>query len=64
MKKMPGDIMIVYMSTKNYGQMMYGFWDIVCDRQKDGWTDRWMDRQTDRWSDGWTDGRMDRKSNI
>ena len=56
--------MIVHMSTKNYGQMMYGSWDIVCDRQKDGWTDRWMDRQTDRWSDGWTDGWTDRKSNI
>ena len=28
------------MCPKNYDQMMYGSWDILCD----GWTDRWMDR--------------------
>ena len=31
-KKMPGDIIILHMCTKNYDQMMYGSWDMVCDR--------------------------------
>ena len=52
--------MIVHMSTKNYGQMMYGSWDIVCDRQTDGWTDRWMDRQTDGQMDGQMDERIEK----
>ena len=43
MKKMPGDITILDMCTKNYGQMMYGSWDMVCDRQMDGRTDRKSD---------------------
>ena len=38
MKETPGDI-ILHMCTKNYGQMTYGSWDMVCDR--------WTDRQTD-----------------
>ena len=35
MKKTPGDIIIWHMCTKNYDQMMYGSWDMVCDRQMD-----------------------------
>ena len=31
-KKTPGDIIILHMCTKNYDQMMYGSWDMVCDR--------------------------------
>ena len=31
-KKVPGDIIILHMCAKNYDQMMYGFWDMVCDR--------------------------------
>ena len=42
-KKTPGDIIISYMRTKNYDQMMYISWDIVCsgqmNRQKDGKSD-------------------------
>ena len=33
MKKMPGDIIILHMCTKNYDHMMYGSWDMV----RDGW---------------------------
>ena len=36
MKTTPTDIIILHKCTKNYGQMMYGFWDMVQDR----WTDR------------------------
>ena len=32
MKKTTGDIIILHMCTKNYDQMMYGSWDMVCDR--------------------------------
>ena len=32
MNKMPGDIIILHMHTKNYDQMMYGSWDMVRDR--------------------------------
>ena len=39
MKKVPGDIIILHMCTKNYDWMAYGSWDMVCDRQ----TDRRMD---------------------
>ena len=45
MKKMPGDIIIVYMCTKNYDQMMYGSWDIVCNRWMDRLMAGWMDEQ-------------------
>ena len=38
-KKMPGDIILLHMCTKNYDQMMYDSWDMVCDRR----TDRQMD---------------------
>ena len=31
MKKTPGDIIILHKCTKNYDQMMYGFWDMVRD---------------------------------
>ena len=30
-KKSPRDIIILHMCTKNYDQMMYGSWDMVCD---------------------------------
>ena len=30
-KKTPGDIIILHVCTKNYDQMMYGSWDMVCD---------------------------------
>ena len=39
MKQMPQDIIILHMCTKNYGQMMYGSWDMGHDGQMDGWTD-------------------------
>ena len=32
MNKMRGDIIILHMCTTNYDQMMYGSWDMVCDR--------------------------------
>ena len=31
-KKPPGDIIILHMYNKNYDQMMYASWDMVCDR--------------------------------
>ena len=37
---MPGDIIILYMCTKNYDHMMYGSWDLVHDGWMDGRTDR------------------------
>ena len=45
MKKMPGDIIILHMCTKNYDQMMYSSWDMVHNR----WKDRCTDRQMDEW---------------
>ena len=40
-KNMPGDIIILHMCIKNYDQdvwfLMYGSWDMVHNRQKDGW---------------------------
>ena len=41
MERAPGDIIILYMCTKNYDWMMCSSWDMVCDRQTDGRTDRW-----------------------
>ena len=35
-KKTPGDVIILYMCTKNYYHIMYSSWDMVCDRQTDG----------------------------
>ena len=32
MKKMSGDIIILHMCNKIYDRIMYGFWDMVCDR--------------------------------
>ena len=43
MKKIPRDIIILHMCTKNYDQMMYGSWDMVHDRGTDGLTDRRME---------------------
>ena len=31
-KKTPGDIIILDLCTKNYDQMMYSSWDMVCDK--------------------------------
>ena len=33
MKKFAGDIIILHMCTKNHNHMMYGSWDMECDRQ-------------------------------
>ena len=33
MKKFAGDIIILHMSTKNHNHMMYGSWDLECNRQ-------------------------------
>ena len=41
MKKIPGDIIILYMSTKNNDYMMYGSWNMV--------HNRWTDRKSDIW---------------
>ena len=35
----------LHMCTKNYDQMKYGLWDMVCDRWTDRWTNRWIDGQ-------------------
>ena len=32
MKKIPGDIIILHRSTKNYYHMLYCSWDMMCDR--------------------------------
>ena len=42
-EKTPEDIIILHMGTKNYDQMIYGSWDMVCDRRMDRWMDRWME---------------------
>ena len=34
MKKFAGDIIILHMCTKKHTHMMYGSWDMECDRQK------------------------------
>ena len=34
MRKTPGDIIILQLCTTNEVHMMYGFWDMECDRQK------------------------------
>ena len=41
--KIPGDITILHMCTKNCDQMIYSSWDMVCNRQTDGQTDRQTD---------------------
>ena len=33
MEKSAGDVIILYMCTKNHNYMMYGSWDTECDRQ-------------------------------
>ena len=45
MKKMPGDIIIFHMCTKNNDHMMYSSWNMM--------HDRWTDRQTEGQMDGW-----------
>ena len=35
---MPRDIIILQMCARNYDHMMYDSWNMVCDRQMDGWT--------------------------
>ena len=40
MKKVVGDIIILHICTKNYDQMMYGSWDMVCDGRKDRQTEK------------------------
>ena len=40
-KKLPGDIIILRMCTKNYDHMMYISWDMV----RNKWMVRWMNRQ-------------------
>ena len=40
MKKALGDIIILHICTKNYGQVLYGSWDMVCERQTD-WQKKW-----------------------
>ena len=36
MKKIPEEIIILDMCTKNYDQIMYCSWDMMCNRQTDG----------------------------
>ena len=45
MKTTSGDIIIFHMCTKNYDQMMYGSWDMVCNWQMDRQTGRLTDKQ-------------------
>ena len=49
MKKRSGDIIILYMHTKNYDQMMYGSWCTVPEicYATGGRTDEWTDRKSD-----------------
>ena len=47
MKKTPADIIILHMCTINYGLMMYGSCDMVCNGM-DGQKDRWTDGQTEK----------------
>ena len=42
-KKMPGDIIILHMCTKNYDHMIHGSWDMAFGR----WMDRWADGKSD-----------------
>ena len=44
-KKKTGDIIILYMCTKTYDQVMYGAKYMVCDRQTDK---KWMDAQIEK----------------
>ena len=39
-KKVPGDIIILYMCTKNYDQMRYGSWNMMRDRRTDRRTEK------------------------
>ena len=47
MKKTPGDITL-HISSKNHDHMMHGSWDMVHDRQTNGWTEGLMDGLMDR----------------
>ena len=44
MKKTSGDTIILHICTKNYDQMMYGSWDMVCDRWMNGRTESDIER--------------------
>ena len=43
---MPRDIIILQMCARNYDHMMYDSWNMVCDRQTDGWMDEWTEKVT------------------
>ena len=47
-KETPGDIIIWQMCTKNRDHMVYGSWDMVCDRWTDGQMHRQMEKVTYR----------------
>ena len=44
LKKAPGDNIILHICTKNYDHIMYGSWDMVCNR----WTDRRTHGRTEK----------------
>ena len=52
MNKIPGDIIILHMCTKNYDHMMYGSWDMMCDRWRDRLTDK-LELGKKPWERGW-----------
>ena len=47
MKKTSGDIIFLHWCNKNYDQMVYGSWDIVCNRRMDRWMDGWKKWHTE-----------------
>ena len=47
MKKTPADIIILLICTKNYYQMMYDSWDIMCSGRMDRRTGRLIDGKSD-----------------
>ena len=49
MKITPGDIIILYMCTKNNDHIMHGYWYMVCDSQTERWTVGQLDGRTDGW---------------
>ena len=52
MNKIPGDIIILHMCTKNYDHMMYGSWDMMCNRPRDRLTDK-LALGKKPWEQGW-----------
>ena len=55
-KNTPGYIIILHMCTKNYDHIIYGSWNVACDRRMDGQTVGRMDKPTDGQIDWWTEG--------